>query len=149
MSAVRNEVLRLALKKPGVKKRRWKMVWTLKKWSTVRRKLFETFLEIIDWRIFLKLCDLLTVVSDQIARNFNRSEVTRVVALDISKAFDRVWHTGLLHKLKSHGISGQIFGLISSFLSNDLPDDVICENAIYADDTNLYSKWDQASDLWQ
>ena len=36
----------------------------------------------------------------------------------MSKAFDRVWHAGLLHKLKSYGISGQIFGLISSFLSN-------------------------------
>ena len=32
---------------------------------------------------------------------------------------------------------------------NDLPDDVICDNAIYADDTTLYSKCDQASDLWQ
>ena len=40
------------------------------------------------------------------------------MALDISKAFDRVWHAGLLHKLKSYRISGQIFGLISSFLSN-------------------------------
>ena len=40
------------------------------------------------------------------------------MALDISKAFDRVWHAGLLHKLKSYGISGQIFSLISSFLSN-------------------------------
>ena len=39
------------------------------------------------------------------------------MALDISKAFDRVWHAGLLHKLKSYGISGRIFGLISSFLS--------------------------------
>ena len=38
------------------------------------------------------------------------------MALDTSKAFDRVWHAGLLHKLKSYGISGQIFGLISSFL---------------------------------
>ena len=36
----------------------------------------------------------------------------------ISKAFDRVWHAGLLHNLKSYGISGQIFGLITSFLSN-------------------------------
>ena len=62
--------------------------------------------------------DLLTVVSDRIARAFNRSGTTRTVALDISKAFDRVWHAGLLHKLKSYGISGQIFGLISSFLSN-------------------------------
>ena len=101
------------------------------------------------------------------------------MALDISKAFDRVWHAGLLHKLKSYGISGQIFSLISSFLSNrrlqvvldgkssqeyswstlgptlfllyinDLPDDVICDIAIYADDTTLYSRCDRASDLWQ
>ena len=62
--------------------------------------------------------DLLTVVSDRIARAFNRSGATRAVALDMSKAFDRVWHAGLLHKLKSYRISGQIFGLISSFLSN-------------------------------
>ena len=111
---------------------------------------------------------------------------TRTVALDISKAFDRVWHAGLLHKLKSYGISGQIFGLISSFLSNrrlrvvldgkssqeyplnagvpqgsilgptlfllyinELPDDVICNIAIDADDTTLYSKCNQVSDLWQ
>ena len=129
--------------------------------------------------------DLLTVVSDRIARAFNRSGATRAVALYISKAFDRVWHAGLLHKLKSFGISGQIFGLIS-FLSNrqlrvvldgkssqeypvnagipqgsilgatlfllyinDLPDDVTCNIAIYADDTTLYSKCDQACDLWQ
>ena len=125
-------------------------------------------------------------MSDRIARVFNRSGATRAVALDISKAFDRVWHGGLLHKRKSYGISGQIFGLISYFLSNrwlrvvldgkssqeypvnagvpqgsilgptllllsisDLPDDVICNIAICADDTTLYSKCDQASDLWQ
>ena len=130
--------------------------------------------------------DLLTVVSDRIARAFNRSGATQAVALDISKAFDRVWHAALLHKLKSYRISGQIFGLISSFLSNrrlsvvldgkssqeypvnaevpqgsilgptffllyinDFPDDVICDAAIYADDTTLYSRCDWASDLWQ
>ena len=60
--------------------------------------------------------DFLTVLSDRIATAFNRSGATRAVALDISKAFDRVWHAGLLRKLKSYG--GQIFGLISSFLSN-------------------------------
>ena len=32
---------------------------------------------------------------------------------------------------------------------DDLPDDVICNIAIYADDTTLYSKCDKASDLWQ
>ena len=122
--------------------------------------------------------DLLTIVSHRIARAFNRSGATRAVALDISKAFDRVWH-GLLHKLKSYGISGQIFGLrrlrvvrdgkssqeypvnvgvpqrsilaprLFLLYINDLPDDVICDIAIYADDTTLYSKCHQASDLWQ
>ena len=97
-----------------------------------------------------------------------------------------VWDAGFLHKHKSYGISGRIFGLISSFLSNgqlrvildgkssqeypvnagvpqrsilgptrfllhinDLPDDAICDIAIDADDTTLYSKFDRASDLWQ
>ena len=125
-------------------------------------------------------------MSDRIVWAFNRSGANRAVALDISKAFNRVWHAGLLHKLKSYGVSGQIFGPVSSFLSNrllpvvvdgkssqeysvnagvpqgsilgptlfllyinDLSDDVICNIAIYADDTTLYSKCDQASDLWQ
>ena len=35
------------------------------------------------------------------AGTFNRSGATGVVALDISKAFGKVWHVGLLHKLKS------------------------------------------------
>ena len=61
---------------------------------------------------------LLTVVSVRIARAFNTSRSTRDVALDIFKAFERVWHTGVLHKLRFYGISGQIFGFISSFLSN-------------------------------
>ena len=49
--------------------------------------------------------DLLTVVSDRIARAFNRSGATRAVALDISKAFNRIWHAGLLHKLKGYEAS--------------------------------------------
>ena len=32
---------------------------------------------------------------------------------------------------------------------NDLPDDVICNIVIYADDFTLYFKCDKASDLWQ
>ena len=39
--------------------------------------------------------DLLAVVSDRIARAFNRSWATGGVALDKSKVFDRVWHAGL------------------------------------------------------
>ena len=32
---------------------------------------------------------------------------------------------------------------------NDLPDDVVCNIVIYADDTTLYCKCDQAYNLWQ
>ena len=45
--------------------------------------------------------DLLTVVTEMIARTLNLSGATGAIALDISKAFDRVWRNGLLHKLKA------------------------------------------------
>ena len=64
--------------------------------------------------------DLMTVVSDRVAGAFNMSGAARAVALDISKAFDRVCVAGHLYKLKSYGISGQIFSRISSFLGNSL-----------------------------
>ena len=64
------------------------------------------------------IADVLAVVSCRIARTFNRSAATQAVAVDISKDFDRVWHAAVLHKLNSYGISGHIFGLISSFHSN-------------------------------
>ena len=38
------------------------------------------------------------------------------VFLDMSKAFDKVWHEGLLFKLKQNGISGQILNLLTSYL---------------------------------
>ena len=59
--------------------------------------------------------DLLTVVSDRTARAFNRSGVTRAVALDISKAFDKVWHAGLLHKLKSYEFQVRYLALFLLF----------------------------------
>ena len=43
---------------------------------------------------------------------------TRGVFLDISKAFDKVWHEGLLFKLKSYGISGPLLSLLKSFSAN-------------------------------
>ena len=42
----------------------------------------------------------------------------RSVYLGISKAFDRVWHNGLLYKLKRCGVSGQLLLLIQSFLKD-------------------------------
>ena len=48
-------------------------------------------------------------------RNFGES---LDVALDISKAFDRVWHKALLAKLPAYGFTPSFCKLISSFLSN-------------------------------
>ena len=38
--------------------------------------------------------------------------------LDITKAFDKVWHEGLLFKLEHIGISGNLLSLLKSFLNN-------------------------------
>ena len=42
----------------------------------------------------------------------------RAVFLDISKAFDKIWLPGLIFKIKSFGISGDLLELIKNFLSN-------------------------------
>ena len=61
------------------------------------------------------------VVSDRIARAFDRTGATQAAALDISKVFDSVWHAGLLHKVKSYEISVRyvalflLFSVIGSF----------------------------------
>ena len=65
--------------------------------------------------------DLLTFVSDRIAGVLNRSWTSQAVALDMSKAFNRLSHAFLLCKCKSCGVSGQVIGFISSFLSNRRP----------------------------
>ena len=43
---------------------------------------------------------------------------TRGLFLDMSKAFDKVWHQGLIFKLKSVGVSDSLLSLIERFLSN-------------------------------
>ena len=50
----------------------------------------------------------------------NPSLEVRSVFLDISKAFDKVWHEGLLYKIKSMGISGELYSLLESYLSGEL-----------------------------
>ena len=48
----------------------------------------------------------------------NPPKEVRGVFLDISKAFDRVWHDGLLYKLKINGVNGQLLSLLKSFLND-------------------------------
>ena len=62
----------------------------------------------------------LIAITHEIFKAFdcNPSLEVRSVFLDISKVFDKVWHEGLLYKLKSMGISGELFNLLENYLSD-------------------------------
>ena len=47
----------------------------------------------------------------------NPSLEVRSVFLDMSKAFEKVWHQGLLYKVNSMGISGELYDLLGNYLS--------------------------------
>ena len=121
---------------------------------------------------------LLSIIHD-IYKAFdgNPSLEVRGVFLHISKAFDRVWHKGLLFKLKRIGIDGPLYLLLENYLKNrkqrvvlngqtsqwkdisygvpqgsvrfgpllfliyinDLPDGLISNAKLFADDTSIFS----------
>ena len=101
---------------------------------------------------------------------------TRSKFLNMSEAFDRVWHEGLIYKLKTIGVSNNLLTLFQSFLdngyqrvllngqkshwallkagvpqssllgpllyliyTNDLPNDLISNAKLFADDTSILS----------
>jgi len=62
--------------------------------------------------------DLLTVITERVNCALDNSGQARAIALDISKAFDKVWHAGLIRKLEGYGVCGRVLRIISSFLSD-------------------------------
>ena len=60
---------------------------------------------------------LLSITND-IFESFEEGFETRAVFLDISKAFDKVWHDGLIFKLRKNGINGNLLDVIIDFLKN-------------------------------
>ena len=70
---------------------------------------------------------------------------TRALFLDISKAFDKVWHEGLIFKLKSNGISGPLLNFFDSYLKERRQRVVL--NGIQSDWKNLESGVPQGSVL--
>jgi hypothetical protein len=57
-------------------------------------------------------------ITEHATVNFNLNKSTGMVLLDIEKAFDSVWHDGLIHKLKKLGFPPYLNKLIQSFLKN-------------------------------
>ena len=60
----------------------------------------------------------LLIVTDDFANALNSKQQIDIGILDLSKAFDRVPHTRLLHKLDFYGIRGHLFTWLRSFLSD-------------------------------
>ena len=57
----------------------------------------------------------LLAITYKIYESFNERFEVRGVFLDISKAFDKVWHEGLLLKLNQNSISGNLLKLLLDF----------------------------------
>ena len=57
-------------------------------------------------------------ITREISKSFEDGRDVRGVFLDISKAFHKVWHKGLIYKLKQNGISGNLLDTITDFLNS-------------------------------
>ena len=115
-------------------------------------------------------------IAHEIYQSFDDGLEVRGVFLDISKAFDKVWHEGLIYKLKQNGVKGNLLETLTNFLNdrkqrvvlngqhskwanieagvpqgsilgpllffiyiNDLPDNLISNSKLFADDTSFFS----------
>ena len=66
-----------------------------------------------------------------------KSLEVRPIFLDISKAFGKVWHGGLIFKMRQNGISGQLLKLFQNYLNNRKQGEVL--NGFPADYSTIES----------
>ena len=65
------------------------------------------------------IAQLLSIIHEmQTAFDNNLTVDVRGVSLDISKAFGKVWRDGLIFKLKSYGVEGELLSLLKNYLQN-------------------------------
>ena len=60
----------------------------------------------------------LVYITDKIYKALEAGKEVTMVFLDVSKAFDRVWHSGLLHKLRCLGVEGDLFDWMCDYLND-------------------------------
>ncbi|VDI74910.1 Hypothetical predicted protein [Mytilus galloprovincialis] len=86
----------------------------------------------------------LITITHEIYKSLDSGKDVCTIFLDVSKAFDKVWHKGLIFKLKQFGICGSLLSLVENYLSgrtqrvviNDYAD-VIYDNCTSADSANI------------
>ena len=59
-----------------------------------------------------------TRIANDITSNFNKNADTVALSMDLRKAFDRVWHAGLLYKLINLKVNPNLLCLLNSYLTN-------------------------------
>ena len=86
---------------------------------------FLTIFKVIDFPhlpnlVFFQLIHVLLNYFHEIQTVFDENPTVdiRGVFLDISKAFDKVWHDGIIFKLKSYGVEGELLSLLKNYLEN-------------------------------
>ena len=84
-------------------------------------------------------------ITDEIYRAFESYDETRAVFLDMSKAFDKVWHEGLIFKLRQYGVDGNLLLLLSDYLMNRSQRVVL--NGLHSDWMDIHSGVPQGSVL--
>jgi len=57
-------------------------------------------------------------LADDAHKAISNKQYTLAVMLDLEKAFDLVWHRGLIFKMRRMGLSGNILNFVTDFLSN-------------------------------
>ena len=68
-------------------------------------------------------------ITHEIYKSFDVGLEVRSVFLDISKAFDKVWHDGIIYKLTQNGISGNLLNLLEDF-SNERKQRVVLNGQV-------------------
>ena len=66
----------------------------------------------------LSTSDALLLINHDIQLSLDAGHEARLISLDFSSAFDRVNHKALLFKLRNLGFGGQLFSILSEFLTN-------------------------------
>ena len=60
----------------------------------------------------------LLIIYDEIVKYLDKGKDVRFIFCDVSKAFDRVWHKGLLYKLRKYGVKGNLLNWFGSYLTD-------------------------------